>query len=289
MPRPKDPNSKRSQIEAAKAAKQKEREAAELKQKLEALEKENEKLKAQQSAPAPAQPAQPAPAPEATPITDEDVLDLTDLLGLEEEELAPPSVPEQETAPISDPENDFEEVPEPEPAESASDAEPSQAENMSAQYTSDFVISILDKVNGFLGEYAYNMAAFAPKEAVWLKHFAGKAANSAKKGKIAFDMSDEEIELLHAYEKSEEFKRRAPFTKEEKEMLGKPLTQMFKDSGKGISPQKAFIIALLVIMTARAFPIYMAYNERKERASREPEAQNDPETDIEVVEAVEVD
>lgn len=288
MPRPKDPNSTRSKAEAARAAKQRERELSEQRaaeaRELAELKAENERLKAQQSAPVQ---QFPQAQPEAQPIQDDDVMDLSDLLDMEEEELAPiqPTETPQEPAP----EPVFDPAPEPEPvADNASDEEPGKAESMGAAYTSDWVIMLLNKANIFLGEIVYDKVAFAPKEAVWLKYFAEKAAHTAKKGKVSFDMSDEEIEVLHAYGKAEEFRKRAPFNTEEKEMLRKPLVKMFEESGKTISAQKAFIIALIVIMTARVVPVYFAYKERKDRENRAPEQQSDPETEAEEVEVEEV-
>jgi hypothetical protein len=283
MPKQANPNSKYSQQKARKLeAERIEAEAhaqkqAELEAHYEQIEAENKRLKDAQTAPTDTEES-PEDWEENEPLPD-----LGDLLLREEEAI---DAGLDNSASFSDPATDFGGAPtNPEQGQQQSDAppepEPKTAEGMGADFSSDLAIFAIDKLNDFVATYLAPHAFMSPKERVWLKAHSAKMAAAAQKGKVTLEITEEEAEIIEAQIQYETFQDNNPLSESEKEMLRKPLSKMIEQSGGGLSPRAALVLALLVIFVGRLAPIAMAQAAKKEREAREPNSKTDKTVDTE--------
>lgn len=219
------------------------------------------------AAPTPKPVVSPTPPPPVAPPS-EDVVNLNDVLNQHKSPEKKPTV--QETVVDN---QDFEpedsgdriEIDIKETAKGIELTESANPEKVRAKIPpeklADTFITGMDVFNMFTAPRLYEKSFFQHYTGTELHAFKQLGAKleraERKKGKVTFEISEEEEEFLKDVQDFEDYKKRVPMTPEEKKMLKTPLVVLLQEKGADISPGWALIFAVIMMMLPRYSPMAM--------------------------------
>lgn len=141
--------------------------------------------------------------------------------------------------------------------------------SMPSEWSAKHIIEIGDKITTIVSRHLYDSVLITPQERAFIKvatkYQKTKESQNAKEGKnetVYIEIPPEFDGVFRKIEEIEQLKEKLPFTKEEKESLLLPLEMYLRDTGIELTPGKALITVVGIIMLPRFMPLASHYLEK---------------------------